>query len=75
MLVEHCNYGTLEDELVIHHIFVGILNEELSRELQEDDKLTLEKAVQRCRELVKRQRHELILLKILHPRVLRMCIH
>ena len=60
-LVEHCNYGKLKDELVTDRIVGGILDDELSRELQEDGDLNLEKAVQKCRqrESVKYQHNEL----------------
>ena len=46
-LAEHCNYGTLHDELIRDRIVVGLRSAALSGKLQRDADLTLEKAVQR----------------------------
>ena len=43
-LVEKCDYGTLKDELIRDRLVVGIQNSQLSKSLQLDPDLTLEKA-------------------------------
>ena len=48
-LAEHCNYGTLHDELIRDRIVVGLRSAALSEKLQRVADLTLEKAVQMVR--------------------------
>ena len=52
-LAEHCNFGTLHDELIRDRIVVGIRDKALSEKLQLEAKLTLERA--RQKEAVKKQ--------------------
>ena len=54
-LVENCDYGTLQDEMIRDRIVVGIKDSTLSQRLQMDADLTLEKAktTVRQREAVK----------------------
>ena len=56
-LAEHCNFGTLTDEMVRDRIVVGLLDAKLSEKLQLDPELTLPKAVNQARqsEAVKKQ--------------------
>ena len=56
-LVEHCDYGTLKDEMVRDRIVVGIRDEQLSERMQLDAHLTLKTAVDqtRQRETVRKQ--------------------
>lgn len=56
-LAEHCEYGTLHDELVRDKIVVGIRDKNLSEKLQLDSELTLSKAIEKVRlsESVKKQ--------------------
>ena len=56
-LVEHCNYGALQSEMIRDRIVVGLLDANLSMKLQMDPELTLEKATTAARqsELVKTQ--------------------
>ena len=56
-LVEHCQYGSLHDEMIRDRIVVGIRNSALSEKLQLDPTLTLQKAIQEARnsETVKQQ--------------------
>ena len=56
-LAEHCNYGTLQDDMIRDRIVVGLLNGKLSEKLQLDPDLTLTKAVYMARqsESVKKQ--------------------
>lgn len=56
-LAEHCNYGTLHDELVRDRIVVGLADLKLSERLQMKEDLTLEKAIDVARqsEEVKKQ--------------------
>ena len=56
-LAENCEYGGLKDELVRDRLVVGIRDETLSRQLQLDPELTLQKATKsiRQREAVKDQ--------------------
>ena len=56
-LAEHCNYGTLHDEMVRDRIVVGIRDSSLSEKLQLDAELTLSTAVAKVRqaEEVKKQ--------------------
>ena len=56
-LVEHCDYGTLKDEMVRDRIVVGIRDEQLSERMQLDAHLSLKTAVDqiRQRETVRKQ--------------------
>ena len=56
-LAEHCNFGTLTDEMIRDRIVVGLLDAKLSEKLQLDSELTLPKAVNQARqsEAVKKQ--------------------
>ena len=56
-LAEHCNFGTLTDEMIRDRIVVGLLDAKLSEKLQLDPELTLPKAVNQARqnEAVKKQ--------------------
>ena len=56
-LAEHCNYGTLRNEMIRDRIVVGLLDASLSMKLQLDSELTLEKATVAARqnESVKKQ--------------------
>ena len=56
-LAEHCNYGTLHDEMIRDRIVVGIRDSSLSEKLQLDAELTLSTAVTKVRqaEEVKKQ--------------------
>ena len=56
-LVEHCNYGTLHDEMIRDRIVVGIRDSSLSEKLWLDADLTLSTAVAKVRqaEAVKKQ--------------------
>ena len=56
-LAEHCQYGSLHDEMIRDRIVVGIRNSALSEKLQLDATLTLQKAIQEARnsETVKQQ--------------------
>lgn len=56
-LAEHCDYGTLHDELLRDRIVVGIRDKNLSEKLQMDSELTLSKAIEKVRlsESVKKQ--------------------
>ena len=44
-LAEHCEFGTLKDQLIRDRIVVGLRNKQLSEKLQLDPDLTLEKAM------------------------------
>ena len=48
-LAEHCSYGSLHDELIRDQIVVGIRNSQLSKKLQLDPNLTLDKAINAVR--------------------------
>ena len=56
-LAEHCAFGQLHDKLIRDHIVVGIRDTDLSKKLQLDPELNLQKAVNalRQRETVKKQ--------------------
>ena len=56
-LAEHCNFGSLHDELIRDRIVVGIRNAALSEKLQLNSELTLESAITQVRqsEAVKEQ--------------------
>ena len=56
-LAEHCNFGTLTDEMIRDRIVVGLLDAKLSEKLQLNPELTLPKATNqaRQREAVKKQ--------------------
>lgn len=60
-LVETCNYGALESEMIRDRLVVGIRDSALSGRLQLDAELTLEKAKKsiRQREAVQEQQHVL----------------
>ena len=60
-LVEHCNYGTLKDEMIRDRLVAGVRDASLSLKLQMDPELTLEKAVSIARqsETIKKQQIEL----------------
>jgi transposase InsO family protein len=49
-LVEHCEYGTMRDEMVRDRLVVGIRDSPLSEQLQLDSTLTLESAMKRVRQ-------------------------
>ena len=57
-LVEHCNYGTLKEEMIRDRLVVGLTDNTLSERLQMRPDLTLTQAVEMVRnsELVKKQR-------------------
>ena len=44
-LVEHCNYGALQDEMIQDRLVAGVRDASLSLKLQMDSELTLEKAI------------------------------
>ena len=56
-LAEHCNFGTLADEMIRDRIVIGLLDAKLSEKLQLDPELTLPKAINQARqsEAVKKQ--------------------
>ena len=56
-LAQHCNYGTLHDEMVRDRIVVRLKDKTLSEKLQLEADLTLEKAINQARqkELVQQQ--------------------
>lgn len=56
-LAEHCEYGTLHDEMIRDRIVVGLQDAKLAEKLQLDADLTLDKAVSQVRqaEAVKKQ--------------------
>ena len=56
-LAEHCNFGTLTDEMIRDRIVVDLLDAKLSEKLQLDPELTLPKAINQARqsEAVKKQ--------------------
>lgn len=49
-LAEHCEFGTLRDQLIRDRIVVGIRDGKLSENLQLDAKLTLESAITKVRQ-------------------------
>ena len=49
-LAQHCNYGTLQDEMVRDRIVVGLKDKTLSEKLQLEADLTLEKAINQARQ-------------------------
>ena len=49
-IAEHCNFGTLTDEMIRDRIVVGLLDAKLSEKLQLDPELTLPKAVNPARQ-------------------------
>ena len=49
-LVEHCDYGDLKDEMIRDRIIIEIWDAQLSKRLQLDRQLTLEKAVTQVRQ-------------------------
>ena len=56
-MAQHCNYGTLHDEMVRDRIVVGLKDKTLSGKIQLKADLTLEKAINQARqkELVRQQ--------------------
>jgi len=50
-LSEHCEYGTLREEMIRDRIVVGLRNATLSEKLQMDSELTLEKATRAVRQV------------------------
>ena len=60
-LSEHCNHGTLKDELIRDRLVVGLRDTKLQQKLQLDSVLTLEKAksTARLHEQVKREQEML----------------
>ena len=58
-LAEHCNYGTLVEEMIRDRLVLGLRDTKPSERLQLDSELTLEKAVNQARqsEAVKKQQH------------------
>ncbi|KAK0156520.1 hypothetical protein N1851_000189 [Merluccius polli] len=60
-LAEHCNYGTLHDELLRDRIVVGLADKRLSERMQMEKNLDLEKAIDIARksEAVKKQQNTL----------------
>lgn len=61
VLAEHCNYGTLKEELIRDRLVVGLRDARLSEKLQLNPELTLERAVTEVRqsENVKKQQNTL----------------
>ena len=61
ILVGHCEYGDLQDEMIKDRLVVGLRDSKLSEKLQLDPKLTLNVAVTSVRqsELVHRQQSDL----------------
>ncbi|XP_054290020.1 uncharacterized protein K02A2.6-like [Macrosteles quadrilineatus] len=49
-MAEHCSFKNLKAELIRDRIVVGITDKRLSAQLQEDSNLTLEEAVQKCKQ-------------------------
>lgn len=60
-LAEHCNYGTLHDELIRDRIVVGLADTRLSERMQMEKDLDLEKAINIARqsEEIKKQQNTL----------------
>ena len=56
-LAEHCDYGTLKDEMIRDRIVVGLQDSKLSEKLQLDPELSLAKVINHARqsEAVKKQ--------------------
>ncbi|XP_041350871.1 uncharacterized protein K02A2.6-like [Gigantopelta aegis] len=61
VLVEHCDYGQLRDQMIRDRIVVGVKDDALSLKMQLDDTLTLKKATDMSRqsESVKREQAQL----------------
>ena len=55
-LAEECNYGKMKDELIRDRLIAGMQDQQLSRELQLDDSVTLEKVCSKLRQ--KEQLHQ-----------------
>ena len=49
-LAEHCNFGTLHDELIRDSIVVSIRDKGLTEKLQLEAELTLERAINQVRQ-------------------------
>ena len=63
-LAEHCEFGTLKDQLKRDRIVVGLRNKQLSEKLQLDPDLTLKKAMAKAKqseEVTKQQ-------SVIHPK-------
>ncbi len=60
-LAEHCDYKTLNDEMIRDRIVVGVRDKQLSEKLQLDNALTLERAVNQVRshDAVRKQQKDL----------------
>lgn len=60
-LSQHCEYGSLQEQLVRDRLVVGIRDKKLSARLQLDPDLTLQKALESARQLetVRQQQAEL----------------
>ena len=49
-LTEHCNFGTLRDEMIRDRILIGFIDAKLSEKLQLDQELTLPKAIKQAQQ-------------------------
>ena len=49
-LADNCQYGELKESLIRDRIVVGVLDDKLSDTLQSKADLTLDKAIQLCRQ-------------------------
>ena len=56
-LIEHCEYGKLQNEMIHNHIVVGLTDASLAEKLHLDPELTLETAITKAwqSEMVKKQ--------------------
>ena len=59
-LVDNCNYGNLKDELLRDRLVVGIRDQELSKKLQLDQDLTLEKTKKTIRQKAVKEQHYIL---------------
>ena len=57
-LADYCEYAELKDSLIRDRIVVGVSNEKLSDHLQSKSDLTLDKAVQLCRQAESRKQNQ-----------------
>ena len=53
-LAEHCDFGTLKDQIIRDRIVVGLKNKQLSEKLQLDPDLMLKKAMSRAKKSKKK---------------------
>ena len=60
-LADECNYGTLKEELIRDRIVVGVIDDDLSLELQSKAKLTLTEAIQLSRQAEARKESQSII--------------